>query len=79
VRTDFFPAGVTPLPDQVTKARAPTLGGGNAFRLHVRSNLSIVPGFRVQWVKRPGDSSAVYGGVGSYLYQFRAAVRFGGY
>jgi hypothetical protein len=78
VRTDFFPAGVTPLPDQVAKSWAPTLGGGIAFPLHVRPNLSIVPGFRVQWVKRPDDSSAVYGGVGRYQYQFGAAVRLGG-
>jgi hypothetical protein len=79
VRTDFFPAGVTPLPDQVTKYKAPTLGGGIAFPLRVHPNLSIVPGFRGQWVKQPDDSSAVYRGVGRYLYQFGAAVRFGGY
>jgi hypothetical protein len=78
VRTDFFPAGVTPLPDQVTKSRAAHARRRDRLSPHVRPNLSIVPGFSVQWVKRPGDSSAVYRGVGRYLYQFVAAVRFGG-
>jgi hypothetical protein len=78
VRTDYYPAPHTsPNPDEVEASRQPTLNGGVAAPLSLRTKIDVVPAFTVRWVKRPPYYGlGAYAGVGSYAYQVGATVRF---